>query len=184
MRTKIFSLTLLLLLGFIWGTGYSIAHYAMTHSVAPLGYGFWQSMGPAILLLFIIFLKKNRLTTPVKTQSIYLYYLICGLMGIVIPNSVMYFSAARLPAGLLAVIVNTVPIMTYPLALIFGREIFHPLRGMGVLCAMIGLLCILIPHNHLITVNTLPWVLIALLAPLSFSCCAIFCCSNFSAKKH
>jgi drug/metabolite transporter (DMT)-like permease len=47
------ALILLLLLGVIWGSGYVIARYATLHNVPPLGYSFWQSLGPAVLVSLI-----------------------------------------------------------------------------------------------------------------------------------
>src|SRR5580704_18054035 len=112
---KLKSFTLLLLLGFIWGTGYSIARFATTNGVPPLGYSFWQSLGPAILIGLLSRTGKSN----IKISGPHLrYYLICGLTGIVIPNTNMYFASPHLPAGLLAVIVNTVPVMAYPIALL------------------------------------------------------------------
>lgn len=54
------ALTLLLLLGFIWGSGYSLARYAMTHEVPPLGYSFWQALGPALLLTLSSLFTKDK----------------------------------------------------------------------------------------------------------------------------
>jgi len=51
-------LSLLILLGVLWGSGYSLARYATTHGVAPLGYAFWQSLGPALLLSLYILFKR------------------------------------------------------------------------------------------------------------------------------
>jgi len=173
-RTKITSLILLLTLGFIWGTGYSIARYAMTHSVPPLGYSFWQSIGPAILLMLsILFFKKKKLFVQ-KNQTPLLYYFICGLTGIVIPNSVMYFAASHLPAGLLAVVVNTVPIIVYPLALLAKRESFHFIRFLGIFSAVTGLMLITLSSNSLPVLDNIPWILVILLTPISFAFCSVY----------
>src|SRR5579863_1337239 len=131
------SFILLLLLGIIWGTGYSIARYATLNGVHPLGYSFWQSLGPAIFISLLAQFSHSRL----KLNTPYLrYYLICGLTGIVIPNTNMYLAAPHLPAGLLAVIVNTVPIVAYPLALAARLETFNLLRLIGVMSAILGLM--------------------------------------------
>src|ERR1700742_3017714 len=97
---KTTSLLLLLTLGFIWGTGYSIARFATTHGVSPLGYSFWQALGPAILIGLLAFRKSQFKRTQIATPHL-LYYFICGLTGIVIPNTNMYFAASHLPAGIL-----------------------------------------------------------------------------------
>lgn len=165
------SLTLLLLLGFIWGTGYSIARFATTHGVPPLGYSFWQSLGPAILLGCLTRLRHSTIQTSIPHLR---YYFICGLTGIVIPNTNMYFAAPHLPAGLLAVVVNTVPIIAYPLALLARTEVFNVLRFSGVGCAIAGLMLIVLPTTSLPTPLMTPWVLSALITPLSFAVCAVY----------
>jgi drug/metabolite transporter (DMT)-like permease len=170
-NTKLTSLSLLLLLGFIWGTGYSIARFAMTNGVSPLGYSFWQAIGPAILIGLINLFRQQRLTF----SKIHLrYYLICGLTGIVIPNTNMYFSAPHLPAGLLAVIVNTVPIVAYPMALLAGVERFQKFRLLGICSAMVGILLIILQKPGFLPYTPFPWVLTSLITPCSFAFCAVY----------
>lgn len=168
---KILSLTLLLLLGFIWGTGYSIARFATTHGVPPLGYSFWQSIGPALFIGLLAFTHKP---SQLQTSKPHLhYYFICGLTGIVIPNTNMYFAAPHLPAGLLAVIVNTVPIFAYLIALLTRVESFNLLRLLGVSAAVSGLMLIVLPTTSLPSPHMIPWVLSTLITPLSFAYCAV-----------
>lgn len=162
---------LLLFLGFIWGTGYSIARFAMTHGVNPLGYSLWQSIGPALLIGLLAY-SQNK-TAPIQTAH-WRYYFICGLTGIAIPNTNMYFAAPHLPAGLLAVIVNTVPIMAYMMALLARVESFNLLRLTAVLIALAGLMLILIPHAGLHSPLMTPWVLSALITPFCFAFCAVY----------
>jgi drug/metabolite transporter (DMT)-like permease len=172
MRNKLTPLFLLLLLGFIWGTGYSIARFATTHGVPPMGYSFWQSLGPAILISLLVSAthrEKNK-----TTVSHLRYYFICGLAGIVIPNTNMYFAAPHLPAGLLAVIVNIVPIVVYPMALLARVEKFDSLRLLGVAFAVTGLMFFTIPHASLPSTDTVPWILSTLITPLSFAFCAVY----------
>lgn len=165
-------LMLLLLLGFIWGTGYSIARFATTHGVPPLGYSFWQSLGPAILISLLV--STTHRHQDKITISHLRYYLICGLTGIVIPNTNMYFAAPHLPAGLLAVIVNTVPIIGYPIALFARVEKFDLIRLLGVLCAVSGLMLFILPRASLPSSDMIPWILTTLITPLSFAFCAVY----------
>lgn len=163
-------LSILLLLGIVWGTGYSIARYAMTHDVPPLGYGFWQAVGPAVL----IGLLARQCRTPLLMTQHWRYYFIIGLTGIVLPNTNMYFAAMHLPAGLLAVIVNTVPIMAYVLSLCLGLESFTWLRLLAIILGCTGLMLILVPHASLPTPELIPWVLLALLTPFCFAFTAVY----------
>jgi len=162
------ALIILILLGLIWGSGYSIARFVMTHGVQPIGYSFWQCLGPAIIL-GILSLKHLRW----DSQHIKFYF-ICGLIGIAIPNTNMYYVSSHLPAGLLAVIVNTVPVMIYPMAFIAKQEKFDILRLLGVLSAVLGILCLVMPKASLPHSNEFGYILMGLLTPFCFAIFTLF----------
>lgn len=166
----ILSFLILVLLGFIWGTGYSIARFAMTNGVPPLGYSFWQSLGPAILIGLVSLARSPSINLYRRLR----YYLICGLTGIVIPNTSMYFAAPHLPTGILAMIVNTVPIITYSIALLAGLESFNWQRMSGIALALIGLILIIQPKSSLPSPDMIPWVLSTFISPVSFAVCSIY----------
>jgi len=161
----------LICLGSLWGTGYSIARFAMTNGVHPFGYSFWQSLGPAILVSLIAFFRNDL---PQMTPSHLRYYFVSGLAGIVIPNSSMYFAASHLPAGVMAMIVNTVPVIAYPLALLVGIETFNWQRLTGIFLAFCGLMLIVLPKTSLPDPHMVRWVLPTLITPLSFAFCSIY----------
>jgi drug/metabolite transporter (DMT)-like permease len=163
---------ILIVLGFIWGTGYSIARFAMTNGVPPLGYSFWQSWGPAVIIsLILLFSKQNLHITTISTAR---YYFICGLTGIVIPNTSMYFAAPHLPASIMAMVVNTVPILAYPMALFARLESFNWQRMIGIALAFCALMLIILPKGSLPSSTMTPWVLSTLITPLSFAFCSIY----------
>lgn len=171
LNKKLTSLSFLLLLGFIWGTGYSIARFATTHGVPPLGYSFWQAIGPAIVIGIFALVGEPK----IKLSSKHLrYYFICGLTGIVIPNTNMYLAAPHLPAGILAVIVNTVPIIAYSLALANQLERFNWLRFVGIGFAIAGLMLIVLPVSSLPSKEMIPWIFTTLLTPFCFAFCAVY----------
>lgn len=162
------TMSLLILLGFTWGSGYILAKFAMSNGVPPLGYAFWQSLGPALLLSTMCFCTKKH---PLFYPSYWPFFLICGLIGIAIPNTNMYFISNHLPAGLLAVIVNIVPLLVYPLALIVGQERFDPWRFLALFIGMIGIMLIV---GGSATGLFSKWTLFALISPLAFALCSIY----------
>jgi drug/metabolite transporter (DMT)-like permease len=169
--SPLLALTTLIILGMVWGTGYSIARFAMINGVPPLGYSFWQSIGPAIVLALI---AAYRGKLPKLTKSPLSYYFICGLTGIVIPNTTMYFAAPHLPASILAMVVNTVPIVAYPLALLARLESFNWQRMAGIVAAVLALMLIILPDASLPDPDMARWVLLALITPVSFAACSIY----------
>ncbi len=171
MNNRILSLILLVSLGIVWGSGYVIARYAVTNGVTPLGYTFWQCLGPALILSFLSLLQKTKFTFTIKDL---IFFIICGLIGIAIPNTTMYFAAAHLPAGMLALLVNTVPIMIYPIALFSRQEQFDAVRFFGVCCAITGVLMLVLPKTNFSNHHAAIWVFIALLTPFCFAIFATY----------
>jgi drug/metabolite transporter (DMT)-like permease len=173
---KILSFSLLALLGIVWSLGYSIARYCMTHGVSPLGYSFWQSIGPMMVLGGLLFLSR----TPFSVSNRHLtYYVVSAILGIALPNSIMYFSAGHLPSGLVALIVNTVPIFTYPLAILAKQEGFQWRRLLALLLGCLGIFGLMFIDHPIHSLNELfsgepGWILLTLLTPFSFACCSIF----------
>ncbi|MBK2124212.1 DMT family transporter [Fangia hongkongensis] len=167
----LYAISLLILLGALWGSGYTIARYCMTHGVHPLGYGFWQSLGPMIFLLLVIIFAR----IPFSLKPNYIrYYIACGVLGIAIPNTVMYFAAAHIPSGILTVLINTVPILIFPLSILFALEHFSLKRFFVVLLGFLGILLTILSNLTLPTLHNIPWSIIALIAPLSFALCAVW----------
>ncbi len=162
------ALLVLISLGFIWGSGYTLARYAMTNGVPAFGYAFWQSAGPALLLTVIGLVTRN---SAFLHPQYWLYFLICGLVGITIPNTNMYLIASHIPAGLLAVLVNTVPLLVYPMALLVKQENFDTWRMFALFMGMGGILLIIGP-----TIQGLisSWTFLALLSPFAFAFCSVY----------
>lgn len=171
MSTRVKSLSLLALLGLIWGSGYSLARFATTHGVNPLGYSFWQSLGPAVLLTLLSIIQHKGITFSLRRIG---FYVVCGAIGIALPNTNMYVVAPHVPAGLLAVVVNTIPIMTYVLALLSRSETFHKWRFVGILFAVFGIAILVLPTAGVAEFGAMPWLLRALFTPLCFASSAIF----------
>lgn len=165
------SIFLLILLGALWGSGYTIARYCMTHGVHPLGYGFWQSLGPMIFLLLVVI--TSRIHFSFKPNYIR-YYIACGVLGIALPNTIMYFSAAQIPSGILTVLINTVPILIFPLSILFALEKFKLNKFLIVILGFIGILLTIISNLSLPKIHDIPWTVIALIAPLAFALCAVW----------
>lgn len=174
------TLTYLMLLGAVWSLGFSIARYCTTHGVHPLGYAFWQSLGPAILLTLLC---KSLRISIFSDRRYFIFYLFASLIGIAIPNANMYFAASQLPSGILAVIINVSPIITYLLSLAFKEEFFNMRRFFGIISAVLGIIIMIKPSGD-ITVNMLPWLLSALLTPISFAVCAVFVAKYRPSNSH
>ncbi|WP_397600014.1 DMT family transporter [Silvanigrella sp.] len=169
-KNSVYPIFLLISLGFTWGTSFSIAKFAMESGITPLGYAFWQSLGPAILVFILSYIQKKSVP-PYNLQHIFFYF-ICGLLGIALPNLTMYFSASHVPSGILGLIINTSPILTYILSIVFVIEKFSWTRFIGIILGFLGLFILFLPKlsNYL----EYKWMLFALLTPLLLASCTVF----------
>ena len=68
-------------------------------------------------------------------------YLLIALIGTIIPNSASYAAAVELPGGVLAILLSTVPLFAFPIAIALGNDRFDWLRALGLL---FGLGCVLL----------------------------------------
>lgn len=165
------ALVLLIILGVDWASGYAIAGYCMTHGVNPYGYAFWQSFGPFVLLLIIQFVRRDLWLE----KNGVVYAMLCGLFGIVIPNLLIYFAARHIPSGLLTVLANVSPILTYVLAVSFKDEKFSLARAGLVLIGLVGVGLVILPNQHGLELDVGNWWLyLALLIPLSYAFSAVY----------
>ncbi|MEK6731758.1 MAG: DMT family transporter [Pseudomonadota bacterium] len=165
------SVSILLLLGFIWGSGYVIARYVEQHGMPVLDYTFWQTLGPGVLsVLYLLF----RGATWSALKKYWQYFLVTAVLGIVIPNTNMYAMANRMPSNILAIVINISPLIIYPLALLFHLEKFWWVRFFSVLLGLFGIMLVVLPHSNFLTSHFTSWILLALITPFSFALCAIY----------
>jgi len=97
------------------------------------------------------------------------YYVICGVLGVAIPNHILVVVVGHIPAGVVAVALSTTPIMTYAIALAWRFERFNAMRASGLLLALIGTLFIIFPTASLPTTGAAPWFVMALITPILYA---------------
>ncbi len=164
-------LGLLLVLGTMWGGTVSLAKFVMTAGVSPIGYLFWQTLGPVIILCPVM-LKRGVVPRP--TFRNIRFYLILGASALVLANMNLYLVLTRIPAGVAAVIITTSTLMTYALAVAFRMERLERRRAVGIFCGFAGALLILLPRTSLPSPDMAGWVTLAFLTPLAYAIGNIF----------
>ena len=157
---------LLITAGFAWGATYSLAKIATEGQVHPVALNFWQTSFGFVALLLYTLLRRRRF--PV-TQSHIRFYIVAGVLGTVIPG-VLYFIAARhLPAGILAITIATVPMLTLIVSRALGSERLSFARVIGISLGAVGILFILVPDTSLPDASAAPYVLLAVVCALCYA---------------
>src|SRR6056300_1196878 len=117
-------------MGIAWGLSFSVAKLATTDGTTPIGIAFWHSLMAGLLLLGYVHFRGRRLA---MTWPAIKLYIIVALLGTAVPSVCFYYVAARVPAGVLAITVTLVPILTYGLALLMRSEMFSATRLTGIM---------------------------------------------------
>ena len=129
--------------------------------VLPTGRLFW---GPRCLSL--TYGTGRRI--PVYRRAMEVYVL-CGLLGTVIPGVLFFYTAVHVPAGVLSVTISTVPLLTFVLASLLGVETVTIVRVTGVLFGLAAVVFLVGPEESLPDPTIVPWVLLALCAAMCYA---------------
>lgn len=155
-------IALLLLIGVLWGGFYSLIKTGVTGGVHPTNYLFWFTLGSAVCLYGAGLVRGRRL---VFARAHLGYYMKLGFVRFTLANIILYSVQAKLPVGLMAVIMSFVPIFTYGLSLIARIERFVWSRIAGLLFGFAGVLLIVVPRGSLPDPALTTWALLGLAAP-------------------
>ena len=156
---------ILLVAGSVWGITFTFAKIITGEGAHPLGINLWQAVIAATVLAVYLVIRRTPL--PLDRSHI-TFYIVCGLCGTVIPGTLLFYCANYLPAGVLAITIATVPIMTFVAALYFQIEILLIKRVVGVLLGALSIVLIAAPETSLPDPGSRIWVLIAVFASLNY----------------
>ncbi|MGI9405016.1 MAG: DMT family transporter [Hyphomicrobiaceae bacterium] len=156
----------LLFAGLIWGVTFSMNKVATAGGAHPIGLNIWQSLlGFVILLVFVLF-RGRRIPLTRKHLS---FYAVCGFFGTALPGVLYFYAAIHVPAGVLAITLATVPMLTLFLALAMRHERPMFSRGLGIVLGIIGVALVVLPESGLPDRSAVPWVLIAVVSALCYA---------------
>ncbi|MEM0947428.1 MAG: DMT family transporter [Pseudomonadota bacterium] len=159
-------LLILVVLGAGWGSTQPLAKIAVSEGYQPLGLVFWQLAIGAVILGLVTHLRGNQL--PLGPAQLRLYIVI-ALIGTVLPNSASYAAAARLPAGLISILLSLVPMIAFPIALMMHIDRFSLARFGGLCCGLAGVLLIIGPEASLPERAMVAFIPLALIAPFFYA---------------
>lgn len=157
---------ILLLTGTVWGVTFSLAKLATETGANPLGISFWQSAIGAVCL--VGYCIAFRQPVSLRPRNL-LFYVACALLGSAVPNTLYFFAAPHVSAGVLSITVATVPIMTYLAAVLLRLEKTMIRRFLGVAFGMVAVLLIVSPDDALANPGSVVWVLATIIAAACYT---------------
>ena len=156
----------LLGLGIGWGSTQSLGKIAASTGHGPFGLIFWQGViGVVVLGALTLARGRGLRLTPAGLR----FAVIIALVGTVVPTFTFYRSVVHLPAGIMSILISTIPLLSFPMAMALGMDRFSPQRLLGLVCGLIGVALIVLPRASLPDPAMAVWVPVALIGPLFYA---------------
>jgi drug/metabolite transporter (DMT)-like permease len=159
-------LLVLLFCGMSWGSSQVLGKIAVSTGHQHLGLIFWQFVLGALLLGALMLARGKRL---VLTRESLRFALIIAVIGTIIPGMTFYYSITHLPAGIMSILISSVPLLSFPIALALGMDRLGAARSLGLLCGIGGVLLIALPETSLPDPAMVAFIPIALIGPFFYA---------------
>jgi drug/metabolite transporter (DMT)-like permease len=132
---RLFFIGVLVILGVGWGSTQSLGKMATATGHQPFGLIFWQLVICSLVLGAISAVRRKGL---VITRPAMTFYVVIAVIGTIIPNAAFYAAVHHLPAGIMSIVISTVPLLAFPMALVLGIDRFSGLRALGLVLGLLG----------------------------------------------
>ena len=157
---------MLLVLGIGWGSTQPLGKMATMTGHQPFGLIFWQLVVCTAVLGGLSLMRGKGL---VLTRPALRFYLVVAVLGTLVPNATFYLSAARLPSGIMSIIISAVPMLAFPLAVALGMERFAAIRLTGLLLGLAAVAILAAPGAALPDPAMAAFLPVALIGPLFYA---------------
>ncbi|WP_322891467.1 MULTISPECIES: DMT family transporter [unclassified Yoonia] len=161
------TLTLALVaLGAGWGLTQPLTKITVTGGYEPFGMIFWQMLTGTLLLGTWRWRTLGRLPVTPRTLA---FWLMIATLGTLIPNSASYRAAFHLPAGVMSIVISTIPLVAFPIALALGNDRFSWRRMVGLALGLAAVAFIALPEASLPDRAMVAFLPLALIAPFCYA---------------
>lgn len=157
---------ILVLMGVGWGLTQPLGKIAASSGHGAYGLVVWQQVVCVIVLGAISLARGRGLRFRAEALR---FYLVVAVLGTVIPGMTFYTSIARLPSGIMSILISTIPLMAFPMALLLGLDRFSWKRVLGLLLGLAGVCLIALPQTSLPDPAMVGFLPLALLGPLCYA---------------
>ena len=165
-REVLFYTVFLVAMGAGWGITQPFTKIAVSTGYGHFGLVLWQMVIGAALMGVIC--GARRVALPLNIAALRLY-LILAMVGTVLPNSISYQAAVFLPAGIMSLLISTVPMFAFVIALALGNDHFRWRRLFGLIFGLTGVLLIVAPAVDLGQDIPVGWAAIYLVTALFYA---------------
>lgn len=153
-------------LGAGWGATQPLGKIAVSTGHPAFGLIFWQ-LAVCTVLLGAISLVRGR--GIVWRREAWVFAVIIAVIGTLIPNFAFYISVARLPSGIMSILISMVPMLSFPIAMALGMDRFSWVRLAGLALGLSGVALIAAPGAGVYASGMVGFIPLALIGPLFYA---------------
>ena len=166
MNVSLIPYIILILMGAAWGLSIPLTKITVSTGYGQFGLIFWQFVIAVIVLGFVLFLRRKR---PIFERKTIFLFIVLALLGTIFPNSASYVATYYLPASFIAILIATVPMFSFPMAMLMGLEKKDFRRISGLFIGLIGVIILTGPEASFPDRHLLIFIPLALLAPFFYA---------------
>ncbi|WP_439122550.1 DMT family transporter [Marivita sp.] len=164
--TRALPLIVLILAGAAWGATQPLAKTAVSEGYRHFGILFWQMSIGAVVLGIVNMLRGTGL--PFRKRDLTLYTVL-ALIGTILPGIASYSAAIHLPSGVLSILLSSIPMLAFPIALVFALERFRWRRLAGLSLGFAGICLLILPDTSLPASVPTFWIFVALISSFFYA---------------
>jgi drug/metabolite transporter (DMT)-like permease len=164
-RENAFLITALVLIGAGWALTHPLGKIVVAAGYTSLGIIAWQLLIGAVLTYCVLLFRGRRLPF---TRQAFAFWLLIALIGTLIPNFTSFSAMQHLPAGIMSIVIATIPMLSFPIALVLGIDDFSTRRLLGLCLGLAGVSFIAWPEVSLPDQEMVILLPLALVAPLFY----------------
>jgi len=151
--------------GVVWGATIPMSKVAVSTGHSPMGLIFWQVCILSVALGFVALFRQEHVAMEPRHLA---YYALIAAIGTLIPGSVSFYVAAKLPAGILGLLLATVPMFSLLIALTIRSETFEAKRMAGIALGVSAMMLLAAPELSLPGAGLAWLLLLGLFAPFCY----------------
>ena len=156
----------LVALGVGWGATQPLGKIAASTGHKAFGLIFWQLVVCCIVLGALTVVRGKSLPLNVRA---FRFYGVVAVLGTLVPNATFFTSVARLPSGIMSILISMVPLLAFPIAVALRQDQFSARRLAGLGLGLLGVALIALPNASLPDPAMVSYLPLAMIGPLFYA---------------
>lgn len=143
-KSPVLCWSMLLTSGIVYGSSFSFMKIAVAGGANPLGMVFWFAILATCVLTAELAIVGKMKGLDFKLLRFCVPW---GILSVILPNLFFFYAAEEIQAGIIAMGIALVPILTLTGAILLKRERLTFRRCLGICLGAVGVMMILLPKS-------------------------------------